>query len=141
MELAFGRTMHRDRGVWNDCHDAIGIELRVKAEAEPEPASKRNRMCSDQSDDDACQPGDAPQLARASQPGDAPQLARASQPVVCETQSQPQFANVNLPVIDTLKGDVAQPFATHPGRSRDAFTYNVAGSFINSQITSLFLLP
>ena len=62
MELAFGRTMHRDRGVWNDCHDAIGIELRVKAEAEPEPASKRNRMCSDQSDDDACQPGDAPQL-------------------------------------------------------------------------------
>ena len=35
---------HSDCGLTNDDHDAIGIELRVMAEAEPEPPSKRSRL-------------------------------------------------------------------------------------------------
>ena len=48
-ELPFGFS-HADRGVRPDRHDAIGIELRVMAEAMPEPATKRNRTHSGQSE-------------------------------------------------------------------------------------------
>ena len=48
-DLPFGAS-HRDRDIWNDSHDAIAIELRVMAEAKPEPVSKRNRTRSDQSE-------------------------------------------------------------------------------------------
>ena len=95
-DLPFGPS-HRDWGVRKDSHDAIAIELKVKAEAEPEPPSRTNRMCSDQTDGDGCQPGDASQFAA------------ASQAVVCETQSQPRFTKLNLPVTD------------NPARPRDAF--------------------
>ena len=72
-----------------------------------------------------------------------PELAHEAVPqaVFSAAQPQPEFAKVNLPVIKTLKAKGAQPFTTHSGQSRDAFMYNVAGSFVNSQITSLFLLP
>ena len=42
-DLPFDKS-HRDRGVRNDDHDAIGIELRVIVESEPEPLSKRTRF-------------------------------------------------------------------------------------------------
>ena len=51
-DLPFGFS-HRDRGIGNDTHDAIGIELRVRVESKPKPSFKRNR-----DDDDACQPRD-----------------------------------------------------------------------------------
>ena len=82
---------HSDCGLTNDDHDAIGIELRVMVEAEPEPAPKGNPTYSDQSessdpketvrapvglpltcvqpapdDDDTCDTDDAPQPARSS---------------------------------------------------------------------------
>ena len=64
-DLPFGKS-HRDRGVRNDDHDAIGIELRVIVESEPEPSSKRVRFAPEpaRDDDGACQLGGAPQPAR-----------------------------------------------------------------------------
>ena len=66
-DLPFGCS-HRDRGVRHDQHDAIGIELRVNVEAEPEPASKTRKV------------GDASQLVRGGDDarGDVPQRARGS---------------------------------------------------------------
>ena len=48
-ELPFG-VSHEDRGPRNDNHDAIGIQLRVLTETKPEPAPKRNRTHSGQSE-------------------------------------------------------------------------------------------
>ena len=48
-ELPFG-VSHEDRGPRNDNHDAIGIELRVLAEAKPEPAAKSCRTHYSQSE-------------------------------------------------------------------------------------------
>ena len=90
-DLPFGIS-HRDRGIRNDTHDAIAIDLRVGGrQTEPEPTPKGNPTRSDQSessdpretvlapvglpltcvqpardDDDACHTDDAPQLARPS---------------------------------------------------------------------------
>ena len=48
-ELPFG-VSHEDRGPRNDNHDAIGIKLRVLTESNLEPAPKRNRTHSGQSE-------------------------------------------------------------------------------------------
>ena len=48
-ELPFG-VSHKDRGPRNDNHDAIGIKLRVLTESNLEPAPKRNRTHSGQSE-------------------------------------------------------------------------------------------
>ena len=48
-ELPFG-VSHEDRGPRNDDHDAIGIRLRVLNESKLEPAPKRNRTHSGQSE-------------------------------------------------------------------------------------------
>ena len=77
-DLPFGFS-HRDRGVRHDCHDAIGMELRVVVAAGPEPEPKRVRKSEASDGGDASAPasdgGDAPQPA--SDGGDAPQPAPA----------------------------------------------------------------
>ena len=51
-DLPFGFS-HRQRGIRDDDHDAIGIELRLAVESKPKPSCKRNRT------------GGAPQPAQA----------------------------------------------------------------------------
>ena len=48
-ELPFGFS-HKDRGPRKDQHDAMGVELRVLAETKPEPATKKSRTHSSQSE-------------------------------------------------------------------------------------------
>ena len=74
-DLPFGHS-HRDHGVRNNCHDAIGIELRVPLDSEPPRRHARPR----QDDGDSSQParddGDASEPARDG--GGGPQPARAA---------------------------------------------------------------
>ena len=108
-DLPFGKS-HRDRGVRRDSHDAIGIELRVMVEAEPEPSSKRNRT------------GDAPQPV---QPGvDAGQLGDASQLAHAAKAAPPWRAR---PGDDAGKlGDASQLARPAKAGPRNCLQYNVA---------------
>ena len=74
-------TSHSMCGPRNDTHDALGIEVAVRVQSQTEAAPNRTRTDIDpeptRNDDNARQPGDAPQLARdddnACQPGYDPQ--------------------------------------------------------------------